>query len=101
MVYSPMELAQAFIKSGELSDALDALNRHLEQNPDDDEGLRLRSEVLSRFRDTVSLQKALNDLIQLHEPAFEDWVRRVALSQKLGDHRSTAYALKQALSLRP
>ncbi len=101
MVYSPMELAQAFIKSGELPDALEALNTHLEQNPDDDEGLRLRSEVLSRFRDNVSIQKALNDLIQLHTPSFDDWVRRVALSQKLGDHRSAGYALKQALSLRP
>ncbi len=96
-----MELAQAFIQTGELQDALDALNAHLEQHPDDDEGKRLRAEVLSRFQDNVSLQKALNDLIQLDEPLFDDWVKRVALSKKLGDFRSSTYAVKQALLLRP
>ena len=42
MGYSPLQLAQAFIKTGEIEDALDALNQHLEATPSDDETRRLR-----------------------------------------------------------
>ncbi|MBZ0278924.1 MAG: tetratricopeptide repeat protein, partial [Anaerolineae bacterium] len=46
MGYSPMQLAEAFIKTGELTDALDALNQQLETVPQDDYARRLRSQVL-------------------------------------------------------
>ena len=47
--YSPIELAEAFIRTGELADALDALNPHLEAQPNDETALRLRAAVLMRL----------------------------------------------------
>ena len=39
--YNPITLADAFIQAGELDDALDALNQHLEANPSDDDARRV------------------------------------------------------------
>ncbi|MEO1163713.1 MAG: tetratricopeptide repeat protein, partial [Chloroflexota bacterium] len=46
MAYTPMQLAETFLKTGELEDALDALNQQLEAEPADEEARRLRVQVL-------------------------------------------------------
>jgi tetratricopeptide (TPR) repeat protein len=99
--YAPLELAQAFISTGEIQDALEALNTHLADQPDDDNARRLRSEVLARFGDPASLQAALDDLSQLQQPTADDWHKVAILSQKSGDLDAAHDAYREALSLRP
>jgi tetratricopeptide (TPR) repeat protein len=96
-----MELAQAFISTGELQDALDALNTHLNAQPEDDEARRLRADVLTRFNEAASIQSALVDLRQLQHPTAEDWHKRAILSQMLGDISAAHEAYHEALVLRP
>jgi tetratricopeptide (TPR) repeat protein len=99
--YTPLELAQAFISTGEIQDALDALNAHLDAQPNDDEARRLRADVLTRFGDDTSFQAALADLTQLQQPTADDWHKVAILSQKSGDLDTAHEAYRQALMLRP
>jgi predicted negative regulator of RcsB-dependent stress response len=104
MPYSPLELADAFIRAGELEDALDALNQHLATVDGDqrDETLRLRAAVLARFPDQPArLRAALADYAALPSPTAEDEDRRAALHEQLGDARSAAEALERARVLAP
>ena len=84
MPYSPLQLAQAFIQTGEIEDALDALNEHLDTTPDDTEGRRLRAQVLARIPGETALRKALADLDALSEQTAHDYILRSALWEKLG-----------------
>ena len=77
--YDPLILANAFIQAGELDDALDALNQHLEANPEDDEARRLRVQVLSRKRDLASLERGLADLAQLGNATADDYLMHIRL----------------------
>lgn len=104
MPYSPLELADAFIRAGELEDALDALNQHLaDPNAEKrDEVLRLRAQVLARFPDQPErLRAALGDYAALRAPTAEDEDRRAALYAQLGDARAAADALGRARALKP
>ena len=104
MSYSPMELANAFIKAGELDDALDALNDYLTDNPDDDDVRRLRVQVLMRLDAPEHLLGALDDLDALYEPApIDAYTRSVVLEKqgKLEDALAAAYdAAKDADTVR-
>jgi tetratricopeptide (TPR) repeat protein len=104
MPYSPLELADAFIRAGELEDALDALDQHL-ADPSAahrDETLRLRAAVLARFPDQPErLRAALADYAALGAPTADDEDRRAALYEQLGDARAAADALGRARALAP
>ncbi len=98
--YSPLQLAEAFIRTGELADALDALNPHLEANPTDEAALRLRAAVLMRLPGEDYARAALADLNQLTEPTAEDFVQRSIIWQMgLGDWQQDVVATEQARTL--
>lgn len=101
MPYSPLQLAEAFIRTGELNDALDALNQHLASLPDDDEARRLRASVLRRTDNDGHLQAALDDLNALENPTAEDIVQRSIILQALDDWPGANAAMEQAHDLKP
>lgn len=101
MAYSALQLADAFIRTGELQDALDALGDHLTANPLDEEALRLRAAVLLRTQNADQYRAALDDLSQLSEPTADDWVQRSILWQALGDWGEANTAMEQAHDLQP
>lgn len=101
MSYSALELANAFIKAGELEDALDALNQHLEQAPDDDEALRLRAEVRARIPGEQNLRMALRDLDSLTPVYPQDAMLRSALLEQLGDRAESLNAIAQGHAANP
>ncbi len=88
MGYSPMELAEAFIQTGELPDALDALNQQLTAYPDDETARRLRAQVLMRLPGEEHLRAALHDLDQLASPTAEDGLLRGILLEQLGAYEA-------------
>jgi tetratricopeptide (TPR) repeat protein len=85
MAYTPLQLAEAFIQTGELQDALDALNQHLEANSSDDDARRLRVQVLMRTSDDANLRLALDDLSHLTSPSSDDSVQKSIVYERLGD----------------
>ena len=93
-MHTPIELAEAFIQTGELADALDALNQHLEATPDDANARRLRASVLlhlpGRERD------ALADLDALAVLTADDGLLRAQTLETLGDPTGAFAALEQA-----
>lgn len=99
MTYTPLELAQVFIKTGELADALAALAQHLEDHPDDDNARRLRIEAQLRLPDHLSA--ALADLNRLTAPTADDWVKRSVIHERLGDLTAAYHHLRHACALDP
>jgi tetratricopeptide (TPR) repeat protein len=93
MAYTALQRAEAFIQSGELSDAVDALTQHLEVNPRDDAARRLRAQVLARMSDETHLRQALDDLSQLTQPTTDDAFWRSIVLERLGDTVSAASIL--------
>jgi len=85
MAYTPLQLAEAFIQTGEVQDALDALNQHLDANPADDAARRLRAQVLMRLRDEDSLRAALADLEQISNKTASDYLTKVIVLEQLHD----------------
>ncbi len=94
--YSPLELAQAFIRTGELADALDALNDALRADPTHQEALRLRAEIHARGAQESSLRAALADYAALESLTVGDWLRVAALHLRLGEQDAALSALTQA-----
>lgn len=84
MSYSPMQLAEAFIQTGELTDALDALNQQMDAHPSDDHARRLRAAVLSRMPSEENQRRALDDLQNLRAPLPEDALLRATIHERLG-----------------
>lgn len=101
MTYSPLQLADAFIHTGELGDALEALNAQLASSPDDDDARRLRVAVLMRLPGDENPRLALADLDQLNTANTDDLVQRSIILQGLGDWKAANAAMEQAHSLRP
>ncbi len=93
MAYSPLELAHAFIKTGELDDALEALTQHLDNHPDD-ESRRLRAQVLMRLPGDDNLRAALRDFDTLSEHTIDDSVRRSIVLERLGEWRQAVQAMR-------
>ncbi|MEO8609718.1 MAG: hypothetical protein ABI690_17630 [Chloroflexota bacterium] len=85
MPYTPLQLAEASIQTGELQDALDALNQHLDANPSDDDARRMRIQVLMRMSDNANLRLALDDLNHLATPTLDDVVQKSIIYERLGD----------------
>jgi tetratricopeptide (TPR) repeat protein len=101
MTYTPLELAQAFIQTGELEDALDALNQQLTDQPDDENSRRLRIAVLLQLRGDDHLQTALADSQQLTDLSAEDYVRRSLIFERLDEVDSALRVLGEARALAP
>lgn len=101
MPYSPMQLAEAFLKTGEIQDALDALNQELEQNPDNEEARRLRIQVLSTLAGEANLKTALADFSQLSQATADDYQRLSILQERLGDAVAARTAILKARELAP
>jgi Flp pilus assembly protein TadD len=100
--YSPIELAEAFIRTGELSDALDVLNPHLEAHPTDETALRLRAAVLMRLPGEDHARAALADLDQLDTKSADDYIQESIIMQMgLGDWSQAVRATEQAHQLAP
>lgn len=93
MSYTPLQLAEAFIQAGELPDALDALDTHLQDHPDDAAALRLRAAVRSQQDDPAPLQAALDDLAALPEREPDDYMLQAKLHNRLGDATAAGAAL--------
>jgi len=81
--HTPLELADAFLRAGELPDALAALDAHLAGHPDDADARRLRIDVLLHLPDRA--RDALVALDALPEPSGEDRLRRLTALAQLGE----------------
>ena len=81
MPYSPLELAAAFIQTGELNDALDALNAHLAQQPQDDRARRMRIGVCKHLGGE-HLHTALADYAQIQTPVANDAIQHSILLEQ-------------------
>ena len=101
MTYSPLQLAEAFIQTGELTDALDALNTHLSGHPADDAARRLRAAVLMRLPTSENTRTALADLDQISAVTAADAVQRSIILQRGGDWEGAQAAMQEAHRLRP
>jgi tetratricopeptide (TPR) repeat protein len=101
MPYSPMQLAEAFIKTGELTDALAALNQQLEAQPDDAEARRLRIDVLLHLAEAAQLQQALTDINALPAMTAADYQRASVLHERLGAITQAIAIMHQAHKLYP
>ena len=101
MPYSPLQLAEAFIRAGELVDALDALDAHLTAQPADDEARRLRASVQQRIGGADHLRAALADLAALTLPSADDHAQESVLHYELDDWATACHALETACALRP
>lgn len=101
MSYTAMELAQAFIKTGELEDAIEALNTHLDEHAGDDAARRLRIQVLLRLGEPAQLQRALADWNELIQPTAADQIDLSVLHQRLGNLDAAIAAVQVAHSAAP
>lgn len=82
MPYSDLQLADAFIQTGELADALDALDRHLAAHVDDQTARRLRAQVRARVEGQQD--NALADFAALLDHTPEDIILQSNLLVGMG-----------------
>ncbi len=99
--YTPMELANAFIRTGELTDALDALNDQLSQHPDDTEARRLRAAVRLRIGDLTALAEAHADLAALRDKTTGDYVQISLIAERRNELSAAIDAMTAACQLAP
>jgi Flp pilus assembly protein TadD len=100
VAYSHLELAKAFLSTGELADALEALDAHMRELPDDDEARRLR--IAARLRgDSESWRGVLADFYSLKTPTAEDYLYLAAALEKLGDEDGLLDSLARARETHP
>ncbi|TVR22971.1 MAG: tetratricopeptide repeat protein [Anaerolineaceae bacterium] len=71
MAHTALDMAQAFLKAGELDDALDALDAHLQAQPDDDAARRLRARLYNGMGRTA---EALADYSAIKDRMPEDFI---------------------------
>ena len=96
MPYSDIQLATAFIQTGELDDALDALNRHLASAPQDADALRLRAAILMRMDNMDALNAALTNLESIDAPHPDDYLHRATLLHRLHQPQAAIQTLSEA-----
>lgn len=99
--YDSLTLANAFIQAGELDDALDALNQHLEAQPEDDEVRRLRVQVLMRMEGEIKWETIMEDSLALKNPTVDDYLKMSSLSERMKDLDSAVFFTSEALKLQP
>jgi Flp pilus assembly protein TadD len=96
MPYTPLQLADAFIQTGELDDALDALTQ-----PDDDSARRLCIGVRQRLGGENQFRAALTDFTHLITLSAYDHAQRSVILEQLGDLDGAVKALHDARTLDP
>ncbi|MGJ3240036.1 MAG: tetratricopeptide repeat protein [Anaerolineae bacterium] len=101
MPYSPMELVEAFLKTGELDDALDAIDQHLSDHPHDDDAHRLRVQIQMRRLDDSALAPLLDQLDQLSAPTARDYQTRSVILERSGHLSEACDAMREAHQLVP
>ena len=101
MTYTSLQLATAFIQTGELDDALEALDAHLSENADDEAVRRMRASVLLRLASPEQLDRALADLQQLADVTPDDLQQQSIIYEKQGELDQAIAMMQQALSLQP
>jgi len=99
--YSPLQLAEAFIQTGELHDALEALDQQIDAHPGDERARRWRAAVLLRLRDEDRLRQAEDDLRGLTAPTARDHVQRSIILEVLGDLEGAVAAMQSARDSQP
>ena len=82
MTYSPLELAAAFIQTGELDEALAALDQHLDECPADDDSRRTQIKVLRHLGQT---ERAVDAFKLLADPAPNDIINLSTLHEETGN----------------
>lgn len=85
-----LQIAESFIQAGELEDALDSINQHLEENGVDDAALRLRAAVNARV--SGQYHAALADLDALGQQQPEDYILRASLLARAGQPQAALQA---------
>lgn len=101
MPYSAMELAEVFLKTGELDDALDALNQQLDNQPDDDYARRLRIQTNLRLLNASNLTCTLDDLEKLKQKSATDYQTESIIYQKMGNLDKAIQAIQHGQQLEP
>jgi tetratricopeptide (TPR) repeat protein len=101
MPYSPLQLAEACLRTGELTDALAALNQHLTDTPDDDAARRLRAQVFARLRGADDLRQALADLDHITTPTLDDAFWRAIILEQLSDFEGALQVMAAAHQAQP
>jgi len=101
MPYSPMELAEAFLKTGELDDALEAINQQLEDNPADDEARRLRIQIQMRLLPPAQYSNLHDDFDALAKKTVDDWQLKSVIAERAGDLNAAIAAIHEARKLSP
>jgi tetratricopeptide (TPR) repeat protein len=81
MLYLVWELVDAFIQTGELTDALDVLNQHLNDNPHDAKALEMRGQINLRFG---NLEDAIVDFRAIHHPTPDQTIHHAVALKRLG-----------------
>ncbi|HUN05792.1 MAG TPA: tetratricopeptide repeat protein [Aggregatilineales bacterium] len=101
MHYSPIQIAEACLQAGELSQAVEILDSHLHEHPADDEARRLRANVRLCQPEVESVQAALADLGALGHPTPADWLACSVAAERLGDLPAAVRYGEQARALAP
>jgi tetratricopeptide (TPR) repeat protein len=101
MLYSPIQIAEACLQAGELNQALEVLDSHLQAHGADDEARRLRAEIRLRGAGPESIRAALSDLDALGTLTAGDWLTRSVAAERLGDLDGAVEAVEQARALQP
>jgi tetratricopeptide (TPR) repeat protein len=97
MRYTPLDLANAFIQTGELVDALHALQQHLQTSPDDSDIRRLEIDVLMRLNRYEEALAAFH----LLEPTPQDVITLSVIYERLHRIAEAISAVETALSTQP
>lgn len=85
-----LEIAEAFIQAGELQDALEYLNKHIEEKGANDAALRLRAAVMARL--SGRYRDALDDLDALTQQQPDDYILRAVLLELSGQPEAALQA---------
>lgn len=99
MSYSAMELAEAFLKTGELDDALDAIKQQLDESPGDDEARRLHIQIQMRLLPQQELPQLLSEFEKLNEKQVSDWQTKSIIFERSGQFAEAISAMQSALQL--
>lgn len=101
MPYSAMELAEAFLKTGELDDALDAINQQLDEVPEDDEARRLGLQIQMRLLAQEELPNLLTEFDKLSVKQAGDWQTKSLILERLNNLPEAISAIQSARQLAP
>ena len=98
MTYSPLALAAAFLHTGELDDALAALDQHLEESPADDDSRRTQIKVL---RHLGQAERALAAFTHLADPLPDDIIDLSVLLDETGNQPQAIAHMAEACTRWP